>query len=126
MNQACHELKHTTGAAESLLDEFNDNITTVKSSLKHHLTNAISYFTNNNDANRMEYHSFVKDNLPIGSGVTEAACKTIIKQRLCGSGMRWKENGIKVVLSLRTLVKTTTRWNQFWEKINTMGVPSLT
>jgi len=27
------------------------------------------------------------------SGVTEAACKTVIKQRLCCSGMRWKEAG---------------------------------
>ncbi len=125
LTQACHELKNTAGAAESLLDEFNNNVTEVKSSLKHHLTKAVSYFSNNNYANRMEYHSLVKDNLPIGSGVTEAACKTIIKQRLCSSGMRWKDNGIKVVLSLRTLVKTTTRWNQFWEKINAMGVPSL-
>ena len=41
----------------------------------------------------------VENSLPIGSGVTEAACKTLVKQRLYGSGMRWKDAGIKVVLS---------------------------
>jgi hypothetical protein len=42
-------------------------------------------------------------NEPIGSGVTEAACKVIVKQRLCGSGMKWTEDGASVVLSLRAL-----------------------
>jgi len=31
--------------------------------------------------------------IAIGSGVTEAACKTIVKQRLCQSGMKWLELG---------------------------------
>jgi hypothetical protein len=29
----------------------------------------------------MTYPSALNDNLPIGSGVTEAACKTLVKQR---------------------------------------------
>ena len=57
----------------------------------------------------MKYSEHVQDNLPIGSGVTEVACKTLVKQRLCGSGMRWKDTGIKVVLSLRALVQTPGR-----------------
>ena len=48
-----------------------------------------------------------------------------IKQRLCSSGMRWKEKGAGVVLSLRTLVLTATRWSQFWNKLNQYGFPSL-
>ena len=59
--------------------------------------------------------------LPIGSGVTEAACKTLVKQRLCGSGMSWKTRGAKVVLSLCSLVQTTNRWQAFWDKINLIG-----
>ena len=55
---------------------------------------------------------------PIGSGVTEAACKVIVKQRLCGSGMKWKESGAAAVLSLRCLTYTTERWDQFWAKID--------
>ncbi len=33
----------------------------------------------------------IKENLPIGSGVTEAACKTLVEQQMCISSSRWKE-----------------------------------
>ena len=59
----------------------------------------------------------------IGSGVTEAACKVIVKQRLCESGMKWKNKGASIVLSLRTLVYSETHWNQFWGKISQYGFP---
>ena len=41
----------------------------------------------------MDYASLVAQALPIGSGVTEAACKMIVKQRLCQSGMKWRQKG---------------------------------
>jgi len=44
-----------------------------------------------------------KKKYPIGSGVTEAACKVIVKQRLFNSGMKWKGQGAKAVLCLRSL-----------------------
>ena len=70
----------------------------------------------------LDYAQHIKDHLPIGSGVTEAACKTlIIKQPLCGSGMRWKSQGAKLVLTLRALVQTGDRWPQFWVKIDQYG-----
>ena len=56
------------------------------------LNSAITYFTNHE--HQMNYVQYLKDALPIGSGVTEAACKTLIKQRLCCSGMKWTEKGI--------------------------------
>ena len=65
----------------------------------------------------------VAANEPIGSGVTEAACKVIVKQRLCGSGMKWTEDGAAVVLSLRTLSYTPERWDQFWSKVDRWGFP---
>ena len=72
----------------------------------------------------MKYSEHVQNHFPIGSGVTEAACKTLVKQRLCGSGMRWKDTGIQVVLSLRALVQTPSHWGQFWEKVAQYGVGS--
>ena len=72
----------------------------------------------------MKYSEHVQGNLPMGSGVTEAACKTLVKQWLCGSGMRWKDTGIKVVLSLRALAQTPGRWSQFWGKVEQYGVDS--
>jgi hypothetical protein len=73
----------------------------------------------------MNYAEHTASNLPIGSGVTEAACKTLIKQRFCQSGMRWKLPGIKTVLRLREFTQTTGRWHQFWQKINQFSVPCL-
>jgi hypothetical protein len=37
--------------------------------------------------------------------------------------MRWKEKGASIVLSLRALVLTQTRWDQFWGKIDQYGFP---
>jgi hypothetical protein len=73
----------------------------------------------------MDYVTYLAKNLPSGSGVTEAACKRLVKQRLCCSGMKWKEKGASVILSLRSLVITWSRWNQFWEKINQYGLPEI-
>jgi hypothetical protein len=80
---------------------------------------AWTYF--NNQRHRMNYAGFRPEHLPIGSGVTEVACKSLVKQRLCASGMRWKAKGAKLVLSLRALTNTASRWTQFWQKIDQFG-----
>jgi len=85
---------------------------------------SITYFRNH--LAQMEYAQFRQKNYPIGSGVTEAACKTLIKQRLCCSGMRWKEKGASIILSLRALILTSTRWEQFWDKLNQYSFPVAT
>jgi hypothetical protein len=41
--------------------------------------------------------------LPIGSGVTEGACKSVIATRFKRSGQRWFENGLSPCLQLRAL-----------------------
>jgi len=52
----------------------------------------------------MQYYEYRKLHLPIGSGVTEAACKTIFAQRLKLSGMRWGKSGAQVILDLRVVL----------------------
>ena len=51
----------------------------------------------------MRYHEYASRHIPLGSGLTEAACKTIFTQRLKLSGMRWTHEGAKVVLGLRVI-----------------------
>ena len=41
--------------------------------------------------------------MPLGSGVTEAACKTVYTQRLKLSGMHWQKAGAQTILNLRVL-----------------------
>jgi hypothetical protein len=52
----------------------------------------------------MHYASSRRRGLPIGSGVTEAACKTVFAERLKRSGMTWSHQGGQVILDLRVLV----------------------
>ena len=72
-------------------------------------------------AAHVDYYSYRKKKWPIGSGVIEAACKVIIKQRLCNSGMKWTDDGARTVLALRCFNKSDGMWEQFWNKINRYG-----
>lgn len=51
----------------------------------------------------MKYARYRRLGLPIGSGVTEAACKTVFTQRFKRSGMRWHKDSGQVILDLRVL-----------------------
>jgi hypothetical protein len=51
----------------------------------------------------LNYHEYRRQGLPLGSGVTEAGCKTVYTQRLKLSGMRWKKPGAQTILNLRVL-----------------------
>lgn len=52
----------------------------------------------------LQYAEFRARGLPIGSGITEAACKTVFTQRLKLSGMRWSKSGAQVILNLRVVL----------------------
>ena len=124
LEDRCHRLKHESGAAGAILKEMK-KLSTVSRTANGHadVEDAITYFSNQNKKGRMDYAAWVEEDLPIGSGVTEAACKVIVKQRLCGSGMKWKEPGAAAVLSVRCLTYTRERWSQFWGKIDRYGFP---
>src|SRR5262249_47643777 len=51
----------------------------------------------------MDYPGYRRRGLPIGSGVTEAACKTVFTQRFKRSGMRWLHEPGQVILDLRLI-----------------------
>ena len=51
----------------------------------------------------MDYFEYRRNGLPIGSGITEAACKIVFTQRFKRSGMTWKRESGQHVLLLRTL-----------------------
>ena len=120
----CSDLKHEHGAIDELISEVTEgkNTRKLKKLDKDRVESSLTYFDNHR--HQMKYAEYQELNLPIGSGVTEAACKVLIKQRLCNAGMRWKNKGAAVVLSLRALILSDTRWEQFWDKIGFSGVPS--
>ena len=119
---ALQRLKDEDGAAEKLLGEMRRQLEAgpALTSQEHAaLTKAAGYFENNLD--RMDYAAALRENLPIGSGITEAACKTIVKARLCGGGMRWHLQSMQQVLCLRALRRSSNRWPQFWQRIERQG-----
>jgi len=123
VNDWSHRLKHKQGTVGRLLKELEFQRANLdkKNFIERdeEIRKAIVYFTNNKG--RMSYTTHAKLNLPIGSGVTEAACKTVVKQRMCISGSRWKDDGASCVLALRTLKLTKGRWQQFWSYIMRHG-----
>jgi hypothetical protein len=117
-----HRLKHTQGAAARLgkeMEEFAASHTIRGQSLREGVESALTYFRNQKQ--RMNYGYHTARCQPIGSGVTEAACKVLIKQRFCRSGARWKEAGASAVLSIRALKLTIGRWHAFWKRISQYG-----
>jgi hypothetical protein len=51
----------------------------------------------------MDYCEYRRRGLSIGSGITEAACKTLFTQRFKQSGMKWSLEGGQVVVDLRVV-----------------------
>ena len=63
---------------------------------------------------RMQYADFKKRRLFVGSGVTEAGCRSVIGQRLKQSGMRWSVRGANNIIAMRCCLFGN-RWEDFWE-----------
>ncbi len=74
---------------------------------------AVHYFTTN--AQRMRYPVFRAQGMHVGSGIAEAACKTIVSTRAKRSGMRWTPEGIDALLPLRTSVLNGA-YDSLWEQ----------
>ena len=122
LDDACKSLKHESTGPQVLIEQMQRFLAEQKlAGQSAKIKAALTYYQN--QCHLMNYAAHLEQNLPLGSGVTEAACKTIVKQRLCCSGMKWNEVGAAVVLSLRTLSHSRGRWEQFWNKIDQYGFP---
>lgn len=122
LEEACHALKHESGAARRLADELAAQVEAGSRTrgAAPALAAASGYFEHN--VQRMNYAVFRAMGFPIGSGVTEAACKTLVKQRLGGSGMKWTRSGAQTVLTLRSLLLSTSRWTSLWKYFDDNGL----
>jgi len=75
------------------------------------LDGTLTFIENNCD--RMQYATFRTFGLPIGSGITEAACKSLVGARVKRSGQRWHHPGVSAVLTLRSVLHSD-RLPRFW------------
>ena len=119
--EACSHLKHGEGAAAALLEILDARLLSkraLSSADREAVAKAATYFRNNID--RMDYAGYRAAGLPIGSGVTEAGCKLLVKKRLCGPGMTWGFKMAGHILKLRALAHSAgERWAGLWRSILT-------
>lgn len=110
--QWCHRLKHEGGQAVlTVLEELDLR---GRSPVVREVHRQVTQYVRNN-VHRMDYPRYRTNGWLISSGHVEAACKTIVGQRLKGSGMRWSEDGAHTVSSLRALFKSEAdQWDTFW------------
>ena len=108
---------------KTLLKEDDEGVDRVIRMLKYHrgraqgrkrkrLETQLTYFRN--QRHRMGYAEYLRQGLPIASGVIEASCKTLVTQRLKQSGMAWTLTGGQAILTLRSLIQSD-RWQPAWE-----------
>jgi hypothetical protein len=119
------EGKHWYTKYRALLQEQDDGVEALRRSIDYYgrtrrlsqssrkaLATERTFFRRNQ--HRMSYASFRRRGLPIGSGPVEAACKSLVKTRLCRSGMRWSRQGGQRILTFRGYVKSGL-WKEFWD-----------
>jgi len=73
----------------------------------------------------LDYVGYRRDHLPIGSGVTEAACKTVFTQRMKQSGMTWKGESGQWIVDLR-VIHLSGVWSEVYQSYlgskDTLGI----
>jgi hypothetical protein len=92
------------GGPKKCLDELNARLKKMNrrsTKFRAALAEEVTYFTNN--CERMGYTHAEALCLPVGSGVQEAACKTLVCQRMKNSGMSWLTPGGQAILTFRSI-----------------------
>jgi hypothetical protein len=107
-----------------VLLEVDDGVEKVIRTLAYHhkrkprsgpLKQELTYFRRNRS--RMDYARLRAQNLPIGSGVVEATCKTLVTQRMKRSGQRWTIDGGQAILTFRALAQSD-RFDAAWQTVS--------
>jgi len=109
----CHQLKHEGGASTlAALEQLE--LSACSSAARGAHADCVRYFQNHR--HRMDYPRYLANGWQIGSGPVESACKTVVANRLKGSGMRWGEDGSDAVCHLRALyLSESGQWEAFWK-----------
>jgi Uncharacterised protein family (UPF0236) len=98
-------LKAEDGGAATVLRSMRARLSSVELKTRQkQLAGAIQYIANQNEAGRMNYGEALRRNYPIGTRITEAACKTIAGVRMKRAGSRFSQHGGQTVMTFRAAV----------------------
>jgi hypothetical protein len=108
-------LKEAEGGADQVIRVLKYQRGRARGTKRRRLEAELTYFRNQRP--HMDYATYVRQGLPIASGVIEAACKTLVTQRLKRSGMAWRQPGGQAILTLRSLIQSD-RWRAAWDLLS--------
>jgi hypothetical protein len=108
----CHWLKRKPRAVFRLLHSAAKLRADVDLTAEEEKTYRTAYQYLRDHAAWMNYREYARLGMPLGSGVTEAACKTVFPQRFKASGMSWGVASGQVILDLRL-----TRLSGVWDRV---------
>lgn len=97
-------------AIDAIESELQRRLSTLSGEDRTALEKELTFLDNNKD--RIRYAGLARRGLPLGSGVTESAAKTVINRRAKGAGQRWKD-GLGRALAVRSIVQSE-RMHAFW------------
>lgn len=113
LDERCHQLKAEGGAAVRASLESLD-VSARSDAVREAHRRETNYFRNHE--HKMNYPCYLSQGWQIGSGPVESACKTVVNNRLAGSGMRWGSPGSNAVCHLRALfLSQRNQWEAFWK-----------
>lgn len=113
--QRSHELKHDP--PQTTLTHLNRlHQETDKPAVRELIDSSLAYLSKREAL--LNYPYFVKQGYPIGSGSGESGHKVVMQSRMKQAGMRWAEEHVDPMLSLRNLI-CNDRWSEGWLKVVT-------
>lgn len=100
LGQWCRDFEYRDSAIDSVEHHLRKHLGWLQPDAAQKLAEHLVYIANNKD--RMRYVTIRSQGLPVGSGTTEGAGKSVINKRCKGSGQRWGVPGLRDVLALRS------------------------
>jgi hypothetical protein len=85
------------------------------------LDGAIGYIATQQEMGRMEYASAIAKGYPIGTGITEAAAKTLVGTRMKRAGARFSQHGGQTILLFRSALLSD-RFNALHDELHSTYV----
>lgn len=108
-------LRSRDSAIDEIQDEMVESSASLQPTFRADLEEHLRYIENNKG--RMRYAETSANGLPVGSGATEGAAKTVVGKRAKSGGQRWSEPGLRGVLKLRAL-KLSERLDPYWAQLS--------
>lgn len=96
----CEDFDYCDSAIDSVEYQLTKRLGWLQGDAAEKLAEHLVYLHNNKD--RMRYVTIRLRGLPVGSGTTEGANKSVVGKRCKGSGQRWGVPGLRAALALRS------------------------